>query len=314
MSKKKGSDRPGGEFRRLENMILDLKVLKSELLGAETDEKRLEEMKGFDDFQKKKMALNLYLADLRKDIERLVEMKKNLGEDKDRDTNTIKLESANRKKLQESMGMFNEVKKQLMADLKKHESGKSKLEEKDIEDRKMMVGVFAREIQDLTKKNSRVKNVGGQSGNEEESELAKSRREARKAKKDEEKARRKRRGKKGEPEEKEEEPQPMTAEEQAFMQQHDQNVKDQDDLLDEISKGMDELKQIGLDMNKTLTIQNQMLDVIEEKVDNNINKLKNANARLKDIMEQSGGMTVWCPRMICLILLLGLVGYMFNIV
>jgi DNA repair exonuclease SbcCD ATPase subunit len=304
---------PKNEYRRLENMIVDLKVIKSTLLGQQVDEKRLEEMKGFDDFQKKKMALNLFLGDLRKEIERLCEMKKNLGEEKDRDTNTIKLESANRKKLQEAMGMFNEVKKTLMADLKKHESGKSKLEEKDIEDRKQMVAVFAREIQELTKKNSRVKGVQGQAS-EEESELAKSRREARRQKKEEEKARRARRKKKGEPEEPAEEPQPMSAEEQEFMKQHDQNIKDQDELLDEISKGMDELKQIGLDMNKTLTIQNQMLEVIEEKVDINNEKLKNANKRLKDIMEQSGGMTVWCPRMICLVLLLGLLGYVFNLV
>jgi len=310
---KKNRDRPGGEYRRLEVMLTDLRQIKGELLGQEMDEKRLEEMKGFDDFQKKKHALNLFLAETRKEVERLVEMKKNLGEEKDRDTNTIKLESANRKKLQEAIGMFNEIKKQLMADLKKHEAGKSKLEAKDIEDRKTMVALFAREIQDLTKKNSRVKPIA----QEEESELAKSRREARKQKKEEEKARRERRrkGKKsGEAEEPEEEPQPMTAEEQAFMQQHDQNLKDQDELLDEISKGMDELKQIGLDMNKTLTIQNQMLDVIEEKVDKNIEKLKNANKRLKDIMEQSGGMTVWCPRLVCIIILLALVGYIFNLV
>jgi len=308
---KKGA-RGGNEYRRLTTIMDDLRSIKQELVGAEVNEKRAEEMKGFDDFQKKKHALNIFLAECRKDVEKLNEMKKNLGEDKDRDTNTIKLESANRKKLGESMGMFNEVKKQLMSDLKKHESGKSKLEEKDIEDRKTIVAVFAREIQDLLKKNSRVKPIA----NENESELAQSRREARKAKKEEEKARRERRRKgkgKGEPDEPEPEPAPMSAEEQQFMQQHDVNVKEQDELLDEISKGMDELKQIGLDMNKTLTIQAQMLDVIEEKVDRNNEKLKNANARMKDIMEQSGGMTTWCPRIFCIILLLALIGYIFKI-
>jgi len=311
MSKKgKGG---GNDYRRLEVMMDDLRGLKKELSGEATDEKRAEEMKGMNDFQRKKHALNIFLAECRKDVERLVEMKKNLGEEKDRDPNTIRMESANRKKLTEAMNMFNEVKKQLQADLQKHEKGKLKLEEKDLEDRKTIVAVFAREIQDLAKKISRVKAVS----NENESELAVSRREARKQKKEEERQRRERRKKnksKGEPDEPEPEPQPMSAEEQAFMAQVDQNTKDQDELLDEISKGMDELKQIGLDMNKTLTIQNAMLDTIDEKVDQNLNKLKNANQRMKDILQESGGAGLWCPRILCIVILLALLGYSFNVV
>jgi hypothetical protein len=259
------------------------------------------------------MVSTFFLGDLRKEVERLGEMKRNLGEGNDRNTDTIRLESANRKKITEAIQIWNVLKEQYVKDQKKVEGGKLKdIDEAEMSDRKKILGILYNEVQDLTKKNGRVKPLISSAEDQEHQ----SRRETRNAKKREERERRKnrRKGNKGEPEEDEPEPIPLTEQEVKFHEQVEGNVAEQDELLDEISKGMDELKALGLDMNKSLTLQNKMLDVIEEKVDQNIRKLVSANARMKDIMEKSGGMTQWCPRILCLVILVALVVYMFKLV
>jgi len=98
------------------------------------------------------------------------------------------------------------------------------------------------------------------------------------------------------------------------MKKHEENLADQDELQSEIEKGVDELKQISISIGKNLKTQEAMLKEADEKIDRNIEKVKNANARLAEIVEASGGMTRWCPILICVVVLLALVGYIFNIV
>ena len=87
----------------------------------------------------------------------------------------------------------------------------------------------------------------------------------------------------------------------------------QDKMLEEISRGLDELKEIATEANKHLTIQKAMLDQVDEKMDQTIKGFKTANQRLKTMLDESGGMSRWCPVIICLVVLLALVGYIFNI-
>ncbi len=90
-------------------------------------------------------------------------------------------------------------------------------------------------------------------------------------------------------------------------------MEEQDKILSEISRGLDDLKELANEANKQLVLQGAMLQQMDEKMDTTINNFKVANKRLKDILEESGGMSRWCPIMICLIFLLGLVGYIFGI-
>lgn len=55
-----------------------------------------------------------------------------------------------------------------------------------------------------------------------------------------------------------------------------------------------------------------MLKEVDEKMDTTIREYKTANERLADILEQSGGLSRWCPMVICLIILLALIGYIVN--
>lgn len=105
---------------------------------------------------------------------------------------------------------------------------------------------------------------------------------------------------------------PVSAQEQAFLDQVEENYQEQDEMLDEIGRGLEELKHISVDMNKHLKLQEQMIADVDEKMDTVNRDMKTANARLHDIFEESGGMSRWCPMIVCLILLLALIGYIVN--
>lgn len=87
----------------------------------------------------------------------------------------------------------------------------------------------------------------------------------------------------------------------------------QDELLDEILQGMTELKELGEDMNKHLKLQSEKLAEVDAKMDETIEEFKTANAGLQELLDKSGGLTRWCPMIMCLILLLALVGYLIKI-
>jgi len=291
-------------------MIADLKTLKAELLPNADDAQTQEEMKNFDDFQKKKYDLNVHLRELRKEITRLQELRKEKGEDT-RDQNVIKIQHNNEKALKEATTMWNDLKTILIKDEKK-----KKADQGEMANRKKMISLLGEEIVELSNKNSRVKHVK----TADEFQLEQRRDEAARQKREKRTNRRGRRGRKGKDgdgggddlADEIGDAQPVTQQEQEFMEKVDANYAQQDEILSEISKGLDELKDIGLEMGKTMAVQAAMIDEIDTKMDTTISKLKTANGRLKDILEQSGGMSRWCPMIICLCLLLGLIGYAIH--
>jgi len=83
-------------------------------------------------------------------------------------------------------------------------------------------------------------------------------------------------------------------------------------MLDEILRGMTELKDIATTMSIEIKTTTELANQVGEAMDNTIANFKSSNQRLKEILEESGGLTRWCPMLICVILLIALVGYMFN--
>jgi t-SNARE complex subunit (syntaxin) len=92
------------------------------------------------------------------------------------------------------------------------------------------------------------------------------------------------------------------------------NVDDQDEMLDEIGRGLEELKQLGLDMGQNLTVQNAKLGEIDEKMEDTLFQMESAHTRLQDVLAQSGGLTRWCPLIVCIVFLLALVMFIINMV
>jgi len=302
--------------------VADLKKMKVALVGEDGDGNELseEELKTMDKFQKKKRELNLALKRLRDDSSKLSELRKIKGDE--RDKNVIALMAENNKTIQGCGEMWKELKQILQDDTRNAKMAKT-LGEKELNNRNRTIQLLGQEICDLTALSNRVKDSGPKNIDELTTATNKieSKKDAgRKERTDRLNKRKERRGGgktgKGGAMELDDgdirDVTPASAQEQKFMDQVQANVGEQDEMLDEIAKGLDELKELSLDMKKQLTLQNTMITEVGDEMDKTIEKFKTANGKLKDILDDNGGMTRWCPMIICLCLLLALAGYLFN--
>ncbi len=184
-------------------------------------------------------------------------------------------------------------------------------------DRRNMVMLLGEQIKQLTNENARVKTTSNEEEEAITARVERRRQREQEARERRDRARKNRKnGKKDKDDIDEDDFKDVgakTEQEQAFEQQVHQNMQDQDKILDEISKGLDDLKELATEANKHLTVQAAMLEQVDAQMDKTINQFKTANRRLKDLLEESGGMSRWCPMLICLIVLLALLGYIFGI-
>jgi methyl-accepting chemotaxis protein len=309
------------ETRKIGVIVADLKKMKVALVGEDGDGNEIseEELKTMDKFQKKKRELNLALKRLRDDSAKLTELRKAKGDE--RDKNVIALMADNNKLIQSSGEMWKEL-KQILQDDSRNEKIAKKLTEKELSNRNRTIQLLGQEICDLTALNNRVKDSGPKNIDEltqATNKLEGKKDAGRKERTDRLNKRKERRGggKAGKAGMDIEDGDirdvtPASAQEQKFMDQAQANVAEQDEMLTEIAKGLDELKELSLDMNKQLTMQNTMIVEVGDEMDKTIEKFKTANGKLKTILDDNGGMTRWCPMIICLCLLLALAGYLFN--
>lgn len=294
------------------NVIMkDLRILHTELLPNAQQEKNAEELKNMDNWQLKKRELNLHLKELSENVKRLNDIRSQ-HEQEYRDTKTIAIQHENEGNLAKAKDMWDALKASLQKLCKKP----GKLTEKDLNDRKKITALLAEEIMNLKASNARVK---GKKTDNKPSVLA-SRREQRlkdrKARREDRRARGGGKGKAEEdfdlPEDQDMQSQPVTQQQQEFYDYADAKKEEQDEYLDDILKGMEELKEIGTEIGKNLELQGHMLEEVETKMDENIENLKTSNQRLKNLVDASGGATKWCPMMICFIILFALVGYIYQ--
>jgi len=301
--------------RHISVMLTELRKLKADLL-PDVDQ---EEMKNFDDFQKCKHTLNVQLRDLRKDLQDYQDRQKTSKEDS-KDTVSIKIAHKLHQQLKQSIQTWDTLKEFLVKDEKK--KGNKRLPEGELASRRKAVQVLGEEIKDLTPKIS----GGYVAKNEQERQMQervgkrKADREAklkatRRIPKDGKKGRKGKGGAQGDEdgEEYKFDSVPATQEEQQFYDKVQANIAEQDEFLDQINKGLDELKNIATSINKELEVQSAIIETVGAKIDDANAKLRTANGRLQDILEQSGGLSRWCPMLICLVLMLGLVGYIIHL-
>ena len=295
-------------------MLDDLNQIRQELLPDDKEKKAQEEMKTFDDFQRKKHALNTLLTDVRTDVERLNELRNKLGKD-ERDTTTIRLQSDNSDRLKEAYELFNELKQQLSKDADK--TGRKKIDEKELADRRHLIILLGEDIKDLSTQNGRIRLPTGDDDEVVQQRIARRQAKDMEARERRERSRKNRKLKKGESGIDEEDFQsvagPSNDMEMAFEEKVAVNMAEQDKMLLEISAGLDELKELATEASKQLTIQKAMLDQVDDKMDTTMRQFKTANARLKSLLEESGGMSRWCPILLIAIVILALVGYIFHV-
>lgn len=310
-----GASSGGAGWRKLKPIIDDLNKICKEY-GK--DEKQMKELEGMDQFDRAKRKLNEeLLPEIKKSIDQINDMKRGLPEG-ERDVNLIKLQSDTRKKLTECSQTWNEMKKALDKELKKGE--RSKVPRDKLEQRGQMLSLMGNEIMDFNSRLSTVKEI---KSSVELGVVA-----ARRAERKEKKRARRGRGRRGGDDDEapaDEEPvgdgdefdgdgAPPSEAQLQFMERKDAAYAEQDEMLDMISKGMDDLKHMGLAINKELKLQDKILDAVDEQMDKVTEKIKTQNVKLQELIDANGGAARWCPLLICAVVLLALLGYIFKMV
>lgn len=302
------------DFKKLGPMIRKLEEIKVEMIPEENDkeeeERKKRELKKLDPWERKKLELNTKLAKLRQDVGDLQDIRAKMGQDH-RDKVVIKLQVANSRLLKECKDGLAELVRLLD---KAANRRFKKIPPNVLEQRYQATEQFGNEVVDLGRKNAKTGDTSGLDNaivaRVTRNRVEQKREERRQKREQRTKNRRKRRG---EAEEVGEVVQ-MSEQEQIFMDKVEANVQEQNELLDQLSATMDTLHQLGTDMNKEIKKQGKMIDELDVDLDRNMEKLKTGNQKLKEILKESGGMNKWCPYLCCAVLLLGMVGYIWNVV
>lgn len=317
MGKKKGSS-----TARVSMMLKDLRQMKAILLPDEPDVVDEQEMKDMDDFQKTKAKLTKLLHAIEKSVEEYQMEKKKRGE---RDRTLIAMQNKNDKDLRTAAELLIALKNEYDKNAKK-----KKLEPNVLAARAKWLELFAKELERLRTMNSHhgpAKPTALDSSIDANAKQRAQRAERRR------KRRARRRATGGDDDDEngtggggddednagdengdDEDRQPASAQEQAFMDEKVKNDKKMDELLDVINRGLGELKEIAIDINTNIKVTSEMLEEVDKKMDGTIENFQSANKRLKRLIdENTGGATSWCPVIICIVILLGVAGYIFNI-
>ena len=101
--------------------------------------------------------------------------------------------------------------------------------------------------------------------------------------------------------------------EQSFLQIK-KNDQELDQELEMVHQGAKRLGVMATEMNTELKIQRAMIDETKAKAEDVNEHLLQVNKKMKRALDQSGGASKMCINIICLIILLSVVGYIYNLV
>lgn len=95
----------------------------------------------------------------------------------------------------------------------------------------------------------------------------------------------------------------------AQLKQRDQQI---DEGLAEVSKGVEVLKQMAIEMGDAVEVQGAIMDEIDKKVDKNMGKVENLNKRLKKTLETVRSGNRFVIDFICCLVMMALAGVLAN--
>jgi SYP7 family syntaxin len=103
-----------------------------------------------------------------------------------------------------------------------------------------------------------------------------------------------------------------TDESRAFRQEFEDNKRKQDKGLDDISKGLRVLRNLGGEMDDEVKRQAPVMDAIENKMDSTSGELRTANGKLKKVITQMRSTRHFCIDVILIFIVLGISLYLYN--
>lgn len=83
--------------------------------------------------------------------------------------------------------------------------------------------------------------------------------------------------------------------------------------IDEIGRGVDELRELALSANEEVKLQNVMLDGLQGKMDLVQDKVLNVNERLKNTLEEVRKSDKICVDIVCVIILVGMIIVVYKV-
>jgi len=107
----------------------------------------------------------------------------------------------------------------------------------------------------------------------------------------------------------------MTGEQLQKLEQVRAQTKEQDMVLEEIGKGLDELQDLAEKMGDELQLQDKMLSDLDTKTDKTQGKVDAVNDRMKDVLTKvNDKASNACVYIICLVILLAIASVVYNMV
>lgn len=300
----------------IRNLIFDIKKIELDCLGELADDGSDKKDSKLDVFTAAKKNLTIKLAELKQ----TVKQRNDLVERVKRNEMTIRLGNENGRLMDQCTRHLEEMKTALEKDKKR--SGKKALEPSTLEERAQLIALFVRDVADVQRQHNgetsaaKLGAPGGPGGLGSGGFTAA--REAREARRKAREQRRKARQEGSDPTNdapddiEMSQMQPLSQQEQMFIQECNTRDEQIDAKLDQIHEGVKVLGHIATDIQTELKVQDKMLDDVTEKMDDTLAKYKNANTKIKDLLQKTGGMSRWCPIIITLIILLGLGAYAYN--
>jgi t-SNARE complex subunit (syntaxin) len=105
----------------------------------------------------------------------------------------------------------------------------------------------------------------------------------------------------------------MTGDQQAQIHALEERDADFDLQLDEIGEGIQDLSEIAQRQGEEVTLQSQMLDKVDQKIDKSLDRMTNVNTRMKETLEEVGrpGGKIMVDIM-CIVLAIGFGAVIYN--
>jgi len=301
------------DIKKMNGMVTELKAMKIHLFPDEPDSLHEAELKEMDPFTRIKTQLNDILRPLSKEVDRLGELRSSAPEGRDR--NTIALFAENSKNLQQAAILWQQLKT-----LIQKEETKKGIDEKTISDRKKLVTILGTEIKDITNRNNHVSSSTVRAHESKSLHIMRDRKEERERKRG-----RRQQGENRDESNKEKDnksadieidgevhPIQVSVEDQKFFDEVEDEKRNQDKMLDELIVGLTDLQDLAGTIRIDLVASNELIKEIDDEAEKLNQKFKGSNKRLQDMLEEMGGVTRWCPMLICVVLLIALIGYMYN--
>mmetsp|Transcript_67700 Transcript_67700/g.107451 ORF Transcript_67700/g.107451 Transcript_67700/m.107451 type:complete len:305 (-) Transcript_67700:136-1050(-) len=274
-------------IRKIDSLMKDIEIIETECIGN----KREEAQSKLDDFQRYKLELNAIILSCKHDIK----TKKGIEERVGTNTESLKLKQKIASNLQTAKAL--QIKMEATYKEQQHEAdiGDTPLSAEELKSRQELVSLMKQDLE-YTQLQFEPRQHSETDGAANGFNLARSARKKRAKQNAVTQA----------------EPVPLTAKQQAFIQESIERDAILDEKLDIIYAGVKMLGHIGHDINEELDKQNVMLDEVEAKMEKVHEKLETKNEKIRAILDESGGATRWCPLVILLVILLACLGYLWK--